>query len=251
MQQLNAHDPKFLTGYPSILTVLAKEKLKGMLAIEPKVIGSSAEMLSDDMYATLRQAFNCPILNIYCSTEGGEIAMSCSRGRLHLNDDWILLEPVDNDGRPVKEGERSSGVLITDLTNYVQPVIRYHVSDCIRFSEKSCECRSNLPVIEISGRMGDSLCFNEKTVSFPVLYFFITAIQNLLGWQLIQTGENRLEVRFVEKSGTDRIAMGATIIETLRKSLQEYGCGDVEIVISDEGFIKWRGGKVQYVIKRI
>jgi phenylacetate-coenzyme A ligase PaaK-like adenylate-forming protein len=87
VEQLNAYDPKVLISYPSVFEVLAKEKRKGTLRIEPKVIASSAEALSDEMFAILQQAFQCPVLNNYCSTEGGEIAMSCSKGRLHLNED--------------------------------------------------------------------------------------------------------------------------------------------------------------------
>ncbi|MDR2578932.1 MAG: AMP-binding protein [Chitinispirillales bacterium] len=249
VERLNAHDPKLLTGYPSVLTVLAKEKLRGALKIEPRVIASSAEALSVKMFENLRQAFNCPVLNNYCSTEGGEIAMSCPYGHLHINEDWVLIEPVDDDGRPVKQGEWSSAVLMTDLTNYVQPIIRYHVNDCVRIIEQPCECGSNLPIIEISGRMGDALCFNEKIVAFLVLYCFLTEVCALLKWQLIQTAANTLEVRFTEADGADRTSVGAEVAEALKTSLKKYGCGDVDIVISDEDFIKAKGGKVPYVIQ--
>jgi len=251
VEQLNAHDPKILSGYPSVLEVLAKEKHRGTLKIEPKLIASSAEALSPEMFDFLQQTFHCPVLNNYCSTEGGEIAMSCPKGHLHLNEDWILLEPVDDSGQPVKKGEWSSGVLITDLTNYIQPIIRYYVNDCVRFSEHQCECGSNLPVIEISGRMGDSLSFNEKTVVFLVFNSLFRKVQDLVRWQVIQIGENRLEVRFSEKIGADRAVISVVIEEILKKFFLEYGCGTVEIIISNDDFIKTHGGKVPYAIRQI
>ena len=75
-------------------------------------------------------------------------------------------------------------------------------------------------------------------------------IQDLVRWQLIQTGGNTLEVRFSEKNGAERTAVGATMEEILKKFFLEYGCGYVEISISNDDFIKTHGGKVPYVIRQ-
>ena len=65
-------------------------------------------------------------------TEGGEVAMTHDCPHLHVNDDWIIVEPVDRDNRPMgMSDEWSAGVLITDLSNYVQPIIRYFVSEFV------------------------------------------------------------------------------------------------------------------------
>lgn len=250
VEKLNAHDPKFLTGYPSTLLLLAKEKQKGTLKISPGVIASSAEKLSPEMFGILKETFGCIILNNYCSTEGGEIAMACRQGSLHLNEDWIVLEPVDENCAPSKPGEWSSGVLVTDLTNYVQPIIRYYVSDCIIIGQQPCKCGNTLPVVEISGRMGDILEINGKSLTFPVFYVCLSSVPELLKWQIIQTGADCLEVRFFERTGADRSAVGAGILETMKEMMLKYNCGNVEITISDEDFVKTRGGKVPYVLSR-
>ncbi|MDR2856100.1 MAG: hypothetical protein LBV40_08150 [Methanomicrobiales archaeon] len=251
VEKLNVFQPEMLTGYPSVLEVLAREKLAGRLSITPDVIASSAEKMTRDTYETLRNAFDCPILDNYCSTEGGEIAMSCSHGYLHLNEDWIILEPVDEEFRPVQLGEWSSGVLITDLTNFVQPIIRYHVGDCVRFSGQPCACGSNLPVLEISGRMGDMLSLNDTSVAFPVLYFMLSDVKNLSSWQIVQTGGNAITFRFIEKHGTSREPVGIAACEKLQQSLRSYGCGEVVVTISHEPFIKNpKGGKTPYVLNR-
>ena len=251
VEKLNSFQPEMLTGYPSVLAVLAREKLVGRLSIAPDVIASSAEKMTRDTYETLRKAFNCPILDNYCSTEGGEIAMSCSHGYLHLNADWILLEPVDEDLKPVKADEWSSGVLITDLTNFVQPIIRYHVGDCVRFSGHPCSCGSPFPVIEISGRMGDSLSLNGRQVAFPILYFLLSDVQNLASWQIIQIEKEAIQLRFVENHESTREVVGMEACEKLQQSLKAYGCGECTITISDEVFMKNpKGGKTPYVINK-
>lgn len=251
VKQLNAFQPKFLSGYASSLSLLAKEKEAGTLTIEPQALASSAELLSDEVYATLRQTFNCPVLNNYCSTEGGEIAMTCSEGHLHLNEDWIIVEPVDSQCRPVGSGNWSDGVLITDLTNYVQPVIRYHVNDSVRISASTCKCGSSLPVLEISGRAGEILSFNGIPLTFPVFAGIMLDKKGLLNWQLVQTGDSALEVRAVLTDNCNQVETGNDIVKSLKDILLAQGCGDVDVTLSNQDFLRSaRGGKIPFTIKQ-
>ena len=64
----------------------------------------------------------------YSCTEGGFISFQCSEGHLHVNDDWVILEPVDANGKPVPPGTLSDKLYLTNLANFVQPVIRYEVT---------------------------------------------------------------------------------------------------------------------------
>lgn len=252
IRQLNGFVPEMLTGYPSVLAVLAGAKLDGRLTIAPDVIASSAEKMTRDVFELLRKAFACPVLDNYCSTEGGEIAMSCRDGHLHLNEDWVLLEPVDDNMRPVPPGQWSTGVLVTDLANYVQPIIRYHVNDCVRLSEQPCECGCDLPVLEISGRMGDTLRLNGMDVAFPVAYFMLADVDGLMNWQLVQPKHNSVELRFQESYGANRAEVACAVSRKLKESLLSYGCGEVDVTLSDEAFIKNpRGGKTPHIIKKI
>ena len=266
VSRLNSFCPEIITGYPSVLSVLAREKLEGRLNATPHFIASSAEKMSRDSYELLRKAFNCPVLDNYCSTEGGEIAMSCREGHLHLNDDWVLLEPVDDDMKHVAPGQWSTGALITDLTNYVQPIIRYHVNDCVRFSGQSgcmgeqdatrptnpCECGSNLPVLEIMGRMGDTICLNGIYLTTPVAHFMLTDIPNILNWQLIQTKENSVELRIIEAYGANRAETAVVSAQKLKAALRTYGCGEIEVASSDEEFLKSpRGGKSPLIVNKV
>ena len=71
---LNDFQPEVLSCYPSEMALMATQQRKGLLKISPKVIVCSAEKLSPEVYQTLKETFNCPIINNYCMTEGGEIA---------------------------------------------------------------------------------------------------------------------------------------------------------------------------------
>jgi phenylacetate-coenzyme A ligase PaaK-like adenylate-forming protein len=252
IEQLNDFQPEIITGYPSVLSLLVQEKLNGKLTVAPYFIASSAEKMTSEVYALLRKAFNCPVLNNYCSTEGGEIAMSCREGHLHLNDDWILLEPVNENMQAVSAGEWSTGVLVTDLTNYIQPIIRYHVNDCVRFSEEPCACGISLPILEISGRMGDTLCLNGTSATFPVVYFMLVDVSGLLSWQLIQNGNCSVELRFKEAHDANRADVAVAAVNKLKEALRAYGCGEVEVTVSDECALKNpRGGKTPHIVNKM
>ena len=120
VEKLNRFQPESITGYPSVLVQLALQQQKGNLRLKLNGLASSAEMLSEENFYLLQKAFNCPIANNYCMTEGGEIAMTHNCPHLHLNEDWIIVEPVDKDMNPLGEtDEWSEGILVTDLSNYV------------------------------------------------------------------------------------------------------------------------------------
>jgi phenylacetate-coenzyme A ligase PaaK-like adenylate-forming protein len=69
------------------------------------------------------------------------LALPCRQGRLHLNSDWFLAEPVDNAGQPVPRGSRSEALLVTNLANHVQPVIRYQLGDSVIISNQAMSLR--------------------------------------------------------------------------------------------------------------
>ena len=134
VRKLNAFQPELISGYASSLLLLAVEKEKGHLDIPVKLITNSAELLTKEAYDRIHAAFQCPVLNNYCMTEGGEIAMTHGSHDLYLNDDWIIVEPVPQPST-LNPQPYSSGAYITDLTNYVQPIIRYYVNDRVRISQ--------------------------------------------------------------------------------------------------------------------
>lgn len=82
---------------------------------------------------------------------------SSARGRLHLNSDWALLEPVDVRGRAVPPDAWSHTVWLTNLANHAQPLIRYDLGDRGRIASAPCGCGSLLPVIDVLGRSDDTL----------------------------------------------------------------------------------------------
>jgi phenylacetate-CoA ligase len=68
----------------------------------------------------------------YGITEGGVLACDCaSHQGMHLFEDLFWVENVDRHGHPVPDGAVGHKLLITDLFNRTQPLIRYELSDMV------------------------------------------------------------------------------------------------------------------------
>jgi hypothetical protein len=65
--ELNAFAPAYLASYPTMLTVLAAERVAGRLRVTPTIIWSGGEFLAPGARADLARAFDCPVLNEYGS----------------------------------------------------------------------------------------------------------------------------------------------------------------------------------------
>jgi hypothetical protein len=61
----------------------------------------------------------------------------------------------------VPRGTTGHTTLLTTLANRVQPLIRFDIGDRIRLPQRACECGSGLPLIEVEGRVDDTLVFDD------------------------------------------------------------------------------------------
>lgn len=252
VEKLNRFQPDLITGYPSILAVIGKAGQEGRLRIQPQAIACSAETLTEKVYHTLRGAFGCPVLNNYCSTEGGEAAMSCSGGKLHVNEDWVIIEPVDKDGRPVPEGSWSEGVYVTDLTNYVQPIIRYYMEDKVRIRGEACPCGSTLPVMEIRGREAGTIEIGGKVLFSSLFEQALEHVPGVLAVQIAQKSERRFHIRLVPSSEGEREKAAWEVKERVLGLFEKSGVSSVEVtVVPERPRPNQRGGKVKFFVKEL
>ena len=229
IQQLNAFDPAMLSGYPSNLALLAEYD---ELTIRPDIVITGGELLTDAVRRKLEKKFGCYVQTHYSCTEAGEIACECSEGHLHINEDWVIVEPVDRDGRPAGYGVLSDKVLITNLANTIQPFIRYELTDRIIVHDEPCPCGKKTLWLEIEGRTDDTLVFeNGASVAPMSLYKILEEVKSIRRFQLIQTGSGRLELRLVSDRKEEAFAEAK---RELLAFLRSKGVDDPEIVLSDQ-----------------
>jgi len=230
VEQLNAI-PKVscIVTYPSMLTILAKEKEAGRLQIAPVVFNTGGETLTDNLRERVLRAFaslKYGIQDAYGCTECLVMSFVCSHGRKHVHEDWVILEAVDDAMRPVPDGKLSASVLLTVLANDVQPFIRYDLGDCIRFHTDPCPCGSPFRSFEVEGRDATLVRVGEVTLS-PLV--FDLENEDARRVQLVQTSERAFEVR-IEFTG--EAAAGPVfqeVIESVKQVFRDNGLEDVAV----------------------
>lgn len=238
VQQLNQFQPDMLGGYPSNLELLIDEAKEGRLQISPVIIMTGGEYLSDDLRAKLAETFQCYVQTSYSCTEGGTVACECRYQHFHINDDWLIVEPVDANGNPVPDGVQSDKIYLTNLYNYTQPYIRYEVTDRVIMHHEPCICGNKAPWIELEGRTDDVTTFMEEGKKIKIaplsIYAVLKEVHDLRRFQLLVYSENRLELRMEEKSGISREKAFENAKERLEKFLKTQNIKHVTIALSEE-----------------
>ena len=244
VRKLNEFQPDVVTGYASSLILLAKEKKEGRLNITPKLIANSAELLTDGAYNELKDSFGCNVINNYCMTEGGEIAMANGSPAMLLNEDWVIVEPVDKNLQPVTDPSQfSDGILITDLSNYIQPIIRYYVGDRVKIMKLEDEI--SLPELKIDGRLADSFNLCGQTYSMVSIITKAEVWQGLMKIQVVQLSPDTLEIRGICYPGEDPDKVLDGLSHKLEEYFHENGCKGAKVIYSLAPLIhNKKGGKI-------
>lgn len=198
---LNDYQPSMVGCYPTALEVLAAEQEKGNLNIHPAIIMTGGEKLTDDVRSHLSQVFGCYVQTNYSCTEGGTIACECTEKHFHINDDWVILEAVDENNQPVPFGTQSAKMLLTNLANKVCPIIRFEITDRIVLHDEPCACGNNRPWLTLEGRTDDILIFANGVRIAPMsLYAVLKEVHGIQRFQLIQQEDDRLELRIIAEN---------------------------------------------------
>lgn len=257
VDQLNAFQPAFLGTYASGLAALTAEQEAGRLRISPLVITTGGELLLPAVQRRAEEAFGCLVNQSYAASEAMPLALPCRYGRLHLNSDWFVLEPIDAEGRPVPPGTRSASLLVTNLANYVQPVIRYQLGDSVVISDWGCACGSPLATISVEGRTDEILRVprtgGDEAVLLPMAV--ATVVEETRGvrrYQVLQTAADALTVRLDHDPGTDRADVWQRVRAALADLLQAHDAVDVRLQLAAESpQVNPRSGKLRHVLQSL
>ena len=239
VRELNAFQPTALEAYPSALLLLAAEQRAGRLQIQPVMAITAGEHLAPGVRSYIEATFACRVENRYGSAEFVALGVECAEGAFHINVDWFLFEPVDANYRPVPVGVSSHTVLVTNLVNRVQPLIRYDLGDRVKVATRPCVCGNRLPAVTFEGRTGDLLTFETSPGnSVHVLPLALgTVVEETPGvrrFQVIRTDPRTIELRLESEPGADRAEVWQAMDERLREFFTAYGIPEVIIEHSAE-----------------
>jgi putative adenylate-forming enzyme len=192
--RLNALRPDVLVAYASMVRTLAAEQLAGRLAISPRAVNSSSEVLTAEARAMAERAWQVPPFNVYAATETGGIAAECRHHHgLHLFEDLVIPEVVDDAYRPVPPGTPGTRLLVTVLASRTIPLIRYEMTDRLMLATGPNPCGLPFRLAgAVEGRTDDALILPAArggSISVhPVAFHKVLDLLDAAGWQVRQEG---------------------------------------------------------------
>ena len=218
--------PTHLVGYASVIGQLARTALAGELKISPVRVSTNSEPLTEEDRAAIRDAWDVPVHNLWGSTEIGVQAVGCGSGDgLHVCEDEVVLERVDQAGTPVPPDEPAARTLATGLANRTFPFIRYDLGDQITILPGRCACGSRFTrLADIAGRHDDDFRYPGCTVPASVFRHALGADPRICEYQVRQT-----------LAGAEILTMGspdvAALTTALAAALRRHGLPDPQLQI--------------------
>lgn len=228
--RLGSLQPHMLIAYPSALARILSLSMTGGLQIEPELIVSVSEVLSSELLQRLRQYWDCPVVDVWSSTESSGTFACLGPNRFHVSEDLNVIE----------EAPDGDGVLVTNLYNLAVPLIRYRLDDRFEFADRPCPCGSQFqPVARVHGRVWDIVRLDGRDVHEIVFLEALDKFASVVDYQLVQVGPG-VEVRVLANGPLDC----ALIASALKEKLTQLGASDSDLrVVRVPELVKSRVGK--------
>jgi phenylacetate-CoA ligase len=210
--RLNRAQPVLLQGYPSALSLLAEERAAGRLRIAPAAVTGSSEQFPAEARARVAAAFGVGVVDQFGSTEGVLGSSAPDDEVIVLASDLAIVELVDARNQPVPPGTPSAKVLVTNLMNPTQPLIRYELTD--RFVQQPGAAEHGHVRVTVEGRADDLLGYGDVVVHPLVLRSVLVDTPEVVEYQVTQTRRGA-HVAVVAPRGVDEPALAARLAAAL------------------------------------
>ena len=200
LRRLNTFRPDLVVGYANPLYHFALfVERNGGLTFRPKGVISAAEKIYKHQREIVERALGSPLFNTYGSREFMLIGSECEKHEgLHVNMENLVVEVVDEDGKPVREGE-TGRILVTDLHNFGMPFIRYEIGDLGVNTGRRCSCGRGLPLLaDVTGRILDVIRTPEgKIVPGELFPHFFKDFKEIRKFQVVQEKLDFVTIKLV------------------------------------------------------
>lgn len=149
--------------------------------------------------------WNIKLFSTYASTEMSTAFTECEHGvGGHHHPELIIVEVLDDENKPVKEGE-SGELTITTIGVEAMPLIRFKTGDIVKLHANPCACgRNTLRVGPVVGRKQQMIKYKGTTLYPPAMNDVLNDFGNIDNY-LIQIYTNDL--------GTDEIVIKIAVSE--------------------------------------
>ncbi|MDN5916054.1 MAG: hypothetical protein L0I76_13265 [Pseudonocardia sp.] len=212
--RLNAIRPPALFGYPTMLARLAAEQRAGRLRITPMGVTCTSETCSPELRAAITAGFGAPVIDTFAASEGVSGTSRPGQDVLTVAEDGCIVELVDADDRPVPPGTPSTKILVTNLYNRVQPLIRYALTD--RFVAQPPAAGHGYLRARVQGRTDEEFRYGDVTIHPLVVRSVLLHHPDVVEYQVHQTRDG-LDVTVVAGAALDLARLRTDLIAALAR----------------------------------
>ena len=238
---LNKFQPEALFTYPSIASLLAIEQLEGRLHIRPQVCETSSEVRTHEMEQNIQKAWGVMPHNLYGTTECGAFNVDCTFHQgIHIFEDLWIAEVVDEKNQPVPDGSPGHKVLMTNLYNFTQPLIRYEVTDLLTMSKEPCSCGRPYRLINtVDGRSDDIIYLpgsrGRDVPIHPIHFYEIMGTFDAVKEYQAVCEDDGINISVVLRAGAGGGGLADKLSGNLRASLESLGvkCPNINVRLVD------------------
>ena len=243
--------PSSVLSYASALYELAahaKERGRSLAGLGIRVLFVTSEELYDYQREILERVFGCRVANGYGGRDAGFIAQECPEGGMHVSAEDILIEIVDEAGRPVPRG-RAGEIVVTNLASADFPFVRYRTGDVGILHDAPCTCGRGLPLLrELHGRADDLLLsLDGARVPGQMIVHLVRARPEIRAFKVVQEARDLVRILLVV-DGELPAAAKASIVDGVRGRLGAGMRVEFEVVTSIE---REATGKYRTVVSRL
>lgn len=170
---------------------------------------------------------------------------------LHVAEDHILVEVVDEKtGEPVEEGQRGE-MLFTTLRKEARPMIRFRTGDIVTYTNQRCQCGRTHKRINIVGRIDDMFICSGVNVFPSDIEVVIRDIEDLTGeYRITVLTDNHItkfnvEVEKTSQSTIEKEKLVHIISDEIKTHL---GVKPKEVIVLEDGMLPRATHKAKRII---
>jgi phenylacetate-CoA ligase len=192
---LNRERPAVVRTYGSYADVFFRVVDAEQIAVAlPRVLSYGGDAMSATSRAFIEERFGVPVISRYGAVEAPRLGFSCEvRSGFHINEDLGHVRLITPDGRDAPAGE----VVVSNLVNRGSVLLNYRLGDFAHWLDERCACGRTLPRIgDLEGRVAEVLRLDGgRLVHQYAVWHTLTAIEELINFQLVQVEPHRFELR--------------------------------------------------------
>lgn len=211
------YKPKFLVTVPSfLLKMIEYAENHGIDYKNTSVYGAicigeslrNQDFTHSELARKIEEKWNIQLFSTYASTEMSTAFPECEfqKGG-HLHPELIIAEILDDEEKPVAEGENGE-LVITTLGVEAIPLLRFKTGDIVKAHYEPCECgRTTLRLGPIVGRKKHMIKYKGTTLYPPAMNDILNGFSEILFYQIIiknnEIGTDEIVVKLSTENNSD------------------------------------------------